>query len=82
MSNPQIMIGDSFKDHTAFPIAAFVQPLPSKRAILPSPMHAIILPSIPVNPLDAFCARIWVVSSSFGCHRQVGPNTATTADKT
>jgi hypothetical protein len=35
------MIGDSFKDHTAFPIAAFVQPLPSKRAILPRPMHAI-----------------------------------------
>jgi hypothetical protein len=31
MLNPQVVIGDSFKDHTAFPIAAFVQPLPSKR---------------------------------------------------
>jgi hypothetical protein len=41
MPNPQVMISNSFKDHTAFPIAAFVQPLPSKRAILLSPMHAI-----------------------------------------
>jgi hypothetical protein len=41
MSNPEVVIGDSFKDHTAFPIVAFVQPLLSKRAILPSPMNAI-----------------------------------------
>jgi hypothetical protein len=41
MPNPQAMISNSFKDHTAFPIAAFVQPLPSKRAIFPSAMHAI-----------------------------------------
>jgi hypothetical protein len=41
MPNPQAVIGDSFKYHTKFPIAVFVQPLPSKRAILPSPMHAI-----------------------------------------
>jgi hypothetical protein len=41
MPNLHVVIGDSFKDHTVFPIAAFVQPLPSKRAILSSPMHAI-----------------------------------------
>jgi hypothetical protein len=41
MPNPQVVIGNNFKDHTAFPIAAFVQPLPSKHAILPSPIHAI-----------------------------------------
>jgi hypothetical protein len=41
MPNPQVVISNSFKDHTAFPIAAFVQPLPSKQAILPSAMHAI-----------------------------------------
>jgi hypothetical protein len=28
-----------------------------------------MLPSIPGNPLAAFCARIWVVSSSVGCLR-------------
>jgi hypothetical protein len=32
MPNLVVVIGDSFKDHTAFPIAAFVQPLPRKRA--------------------------------------------------
>jgi hypothetical protein len=75
MPNSEIVIGDSFKDHTAFPNAAFVHSLPSKWAILLSPM----LPSIPGNPLAAFYARIRAVSSSFGICRSVGPNTTTTA---
>jgi hypothetical protein len=41
MTNPHVVIGDSFKNHTAFPIAAFVQPLPSKRAIISRLFHGI-----------------------------------------
>jgi hypothetical protein len=33
MPNPEVVISNSFKDHTAFSIAAFVQALPSKWAI-------------------------------------------------
>jgi hypothetical protein len=41
MPNPQVMISDSLKDHTTFPIVAFIQTLPSKWEILPNPIHAI-----------------------------------------
>src|SRR5215213_4496786 len=41
MPNPQVIICHSFKHHTAISMTPFVYTLPSKRTVLPCPVHAI-----------------------------------------
>jgi hypothetical protein len=60
------VIGDSFKNHTAFPLRPLYSPYQANRKFFQAQCMQSMLPSIPGNPLAVICARIQVVSSSFG----------------
>jgi hypothetical protein len=49
MPNPEVMIFHRFKYDTAHSGVSFVQSLPSKRAVLPTPMYAIDAQSLFVS---------------------------------
>jgi hypothetical protein len=76
MPNPEVVIVDSFKDHTAFPIVAFVQPLPGKWEVLSSPMHAIDATKHPTKSSRYILCKdsggvffIWLSQVSWTKHR-------------
>jgi hypothetical protein len=77
MSNPEVLICNHFKDHTALPGMSLIQSLPSKRHFFQPQCMQPMLPSIPGNPLAVFCAKILAVSSvgsqvvhAKRCHRR------------
>jgi hypothetical protein len=79
--NPQIMRCHCLKNDNGFLGMAVVLALPCKWTVLPLPMHAIMLPIIPGNPLASLIDNSHVVSSIVGYLKYNFLNTAITAWK-